>query len=139
MDIHSVAFRLLCWKRRSRGVERRREVYWRWSWDLRNSGGLWEGGCVGGKRASGGEEEMVWWIGGAGVIAEAVERYLGRGMRLLWRRFRHWVQRCRRGGMALGEDFTQLAPGYHTSTRILTIDNTVVTDIERSHKLLPSY
>lgn len=42
-------------------------------------GGLWEGGCVGGKRASGGEEEMVWWIGGAGVIAEAVERYLGRG------------------------------------------------------------
>ena len=69
-------------------------------------------------------------------MAEAVERYLGREVRLLWRRCRHWVQRRRRGGMALGEDFTQLAPGYHTSTRILTIDNTVVTDIERSHKLL---
>lgn len=39
MAIHSVALRLLCWKRSIRGVERRREVYWRWSWDLRNSGG----------------------------------------------------------------------------------------------------
>ena len=31
MCIHSVAFRLLCWKRSMSGVERRREVYWRWS------------------------------------------------------------------------------------------------------------
>lgn len=46
--IHSVAFRLLCWKRSIKGVERRREVYWRWSWDFRNSGGRWEGGWVGG-------------------------------------------------------------------------------------------
>lgn len=76
MAIHSVAFRLLCWKRRRRGVERRREVYWRWSCVLRYSGGLWEGGWVGGKRAIGGTEVVVWSIGGAGVIAEAVERYL---------------------------------------------------------------
>ncbi len=46
MDVHSVALRLLCWNRRSRGVERSREVYWRWSCDLRYSGGLWDGGWV---------------------------------------------------------------------------------------------
>lgn len=56
-------------------MERRREVYCRWSCDLRYSGGLWEGGCVGGKRAIGGAEVVVWYIGGAGTVAEAVERY----------------------------------------------------------------
>ena len=40
MATHSLALRLLCWKRSMRGVERRREVYCRWSWDLRSSGGL---------------------------------------------------------------------------------------------------
>lgn len=48
MDIHSVDLRLLCWNRRRRGVERRREVYCLWSCDLRYSGGLCEGGWVGG-------------------------------------------------------------------------------------------
>ena len=75
-DIHSAALRLLCWKKRRSGVERSREVYCRWSCDLRNSGGLCDGGWVGGKRAIGGGEEIVWGGGAAGVIAEAVERYL---------------------------------------------------------------
>lgn len=48
MDIHSVDLRLLCWKRSIRGVERKREVYCRWSCDLRYSGGRWEGGWLGG-------------------------------------------------------------------------------------------
>lgn len=76
MDIHSVALRLLCWNKRSKGVERSREVYCRWSCDLRNSGGLWDGGWVRGKRAIGGGEEIVWKGGAAGVMAEAVARYL---------------------------------------------------------------
>lgn len=41
------------------GVERSRELYCRWSCDLRSSGGLCEGGWVGGKRAIGGGEEVV--------------------------------------------------------------------------------
>ena len=59
MDIHSVALRLLCWKSSIRGVERNRDVYWRWSCDLRYSGGLWEGGCAGGNRVIGGGEIIV--------------------------------------------------------------------------------
>lgn len=31
-----------------------------------------EGGCVGGYRRTGGAERVVWWIGGAGVVADAV-------------------------------------------------------------------
>ena len=69
-----MALRLLCWKRSIKGVERRREVYCRCSCDLRYSGGLWEGGCVGGKRAIGGGELNVWCIDAAGAIAEAVDR-----------------------------------------------------------------
>ena len=81
-------------------MERRSEVYCLWSCDFRNSGGLWEGGCVGGKRAIGGGEEIVWWIGGAGVVAAAVERgLLWNGViRSLWR---HFEQRRSRSGMAL--------------------------------------
>ena len=54
---------------------------------MRYSGGLWEGGWVGGKRKIGGTEVVVWWIGGAGVIAEAVERvlYVEKEVGLLWR------------------------------------------------------
>lgn len=59
MDIHSVDLRLLCWNRRRRGVERRREVYCLWSCDLRYSGGLCEGGWVGGERIKGGGEIVV--------------------------------------------------------------------------------
>ena len=44
MDIHSVDLRLECWKMSIRGVERRSDVYCRWSCDLRYSGGLCEGG-----------------------------------------------------------------------------------------------
>lgn len=54
MAVHSADFRFECWKRRRRGVERRREVYCLWSCDFRYSGGLWEGGWVRGKRARGG-------------------------------------------------------------------------------------
>ena len=75
-DIHSAAFRLLCWKRSSRGEERSREVYCLWSWDLRNSGGLCEGGCVGRWRAIGGGEDMVSSGEGAGVMAAAVANVL---------------------------------------------------------------
>ena len=84
-------------------MERRREVYWRWSCVLRYSGGLWEGGWVGGKRAIGGTEVVVWSIGGAGVIAEAVERYLYVEMEvgLLWRWWRQREQMRRRGAIAL--------------------------------------
>ena len=42
--IHSVDLRLLCWKTTISGVERRRDWYCRSNCDLRNSGGLWEGG-----------------------------------------------------------------------------------------------
>ena len=48
MATHSEDLRLLCWNMRIRGVERSKEVYCRWSCDLRYSGGRWEGGCVGG-------------------------------------------------------------------------------------------
>ena len=57
-------------------MERRREVYCRWSWDLRNSGGRCEGGCEGGYRASGGGDEVICAIEGAGVIADAMDAYL---------------------------------------------------------------
>ena len=40
METHSWDLRLECWKRRRTGVERSREVYWRWRCDLRNTGGL---------------------------------------------------------------------------------------------------
>lgn len=65
-----------------RGVDRSREVYCRWSCDLRYSGGLWEGGCVGGNRVIGGGDLVIWCIDGAGAIAETVERYLYEGEEL---------------------------------------------------------
>lgn len=84
-------------------MERRREVYCRWSCVLRYSGGLWEGGWVGGKRAIGGMDVVVWSIGGAGVIAEAVERCLWVEMEvgLVWRWWRQREQMRRRGGIVL--------------------------------------
>lgn len=73
MPDHSVALMLLCWKSTIRGDERRRDWYCLWSWDLRNSGGLCDGGCVGGYRDIGGTAETVCSIGGAGVVALARE------------------------------------------------------------------
>ena len=55
-------------------MERSKEVYWRWSWDLRNSGGLCDGGWVGGKRAMGGGRPSVCDGDAAGVTAVAVAR-----------------------------------------------------------------
>lgn len=52
-----------------RGEDFNRDWYWRWSWDLRISGGLCDGGWLSGKRAIGGMECIVWSIGGAGVVA----------------------------------------------------------------------
>lgn len=54
------------------GEERRSDVYWRWSCDLRNSGRLWDGGCVEGNRRMGGTEVVRASIEGAGVMAAAV-------------------------------------------------------------------
>ena len=51
-------------------------MYWRCSWDLRYSGGRWEGGCKGGYLARGGVEMFICSIDGAGAIAAAVEAYL---------------------------------------------------------------
>lgn len=51
MAAHSMALRLLCWKRSISGVDSRSEAYWRKSCDLRSSGGLYDGGCVRGKRS----------------------------------------------------------------------------------------
>ena len=59
-----------------RGVERRREVYWRCSWDLRYSGGRWDGGWEGGYLVRGGIEMAIWSIDGGGTIADAVDAYL---------------------------------------------------------------
>lgn len=53
-----------------RGDERRSDWYCRCSWVLRVSGGLCEGGCVGGKRWILGAADA---IGGAGVVAVARE------------------------------------------------------------------
>ena len=57
-------------------MDRRREVYCLCSWDLRNSGGRCDGGCVGGYRAMGGMEVVICSIEGAGVTADATEAYL---------------------------------------------------------------
>lgn len=46
-------------------------MYCRWTWDLRNSGGRWEGGCVGGYFMGGGPEKVV-----VAAAATAVERGL---------------------------------------------------------------
>ena len=54
-----------------RGDERRRDWYCRCSCDLRNSGGLCDGGCVRGYRCTGGTAVIVCSMGGAGVVAEA--------------------------------------------------------------------
>ena len=46
IPVHSTALMLLCWNRSMSGDERRTDWYWRCSCDLRNSGGLYEGGWV---------------------------------------------------------------------------------------------
>lgn len=46
-------------------------MYCRWTWDLRNSGGRWEGGCVGGYFMGGGPAKVV-----VVAAATAVERGL---------------------------------------------------------------
>ena len=70
-----MALRLECWKKSIMGVERRSEVYWRWSCDLRNSGGLCDGGWVVGYLVIGGMEVVICSIEGAGVMAW-MEAYL---------------------------------------------------------------
>lgn len=72
MLIHSVLLRLLCWKRSMMGVERRREAYWRNNWDLRSSGGLCDGGWVGGKRCIGTTAGCTPERWAAGVVAVTV-------------------------------------------------------------------
>lgn len=75
-------------------MERRREVYWRWSWDLRNSGGRWDGGCDGGYRVNGGIEVVICSIENAGVMAAAAVAYL----HLCRGGSRDWCRRRRCGG-----------------------------------------
>ena len=42
-----------------RGEDFNRDWYWRWSWDLRTSGGLCDGGWLSGKRAIGGMKCII--------------------------------------------------------------------------------
>ena len=54
------------------GDERRTDWYWRCSCDLRNSGGLYEGGWVEGWREIGRGALVICSMVGAGVVALAV-------------------------------------------------------------------
>jgi hypothetical protein len=40
-------------------VDWRSDAYCLSNWDLRNSGGLYDGGCVAGKRAVGGDDRVT--------------------------------------------------------------------------------
>jgi len=104
IDIHSVDLRLECWKMRITGVERRREVYCRWSCDLRYSGGLCDGGWVGEWRAKGGGEMVIWSREASGVIAAAAEAYRGWSggiFRSPGSGWRHWGQNRSRGAIMI--------------------------------------
>lgn len=70
--VHSLAERLLCWKRSIKGVERRREVYDRCNCDLRRKAGLWEGGASWAWRAIGRSGVCICSGEAAGTVAAAV-------------------------------------------------------------------
>lgn len=80
-------------------MERRSEAYRRSNCDFRNSGGLYEGGCVLGNRAIGGEERANCSCEGAGVTAAAVAYCRCRGC--LHRRIAATAREggCIRGGI----------------------------------------
>lgn len=82
-------------------MERRREVYWRWSWDLRNSGGRWDGGWDGGKRVNGGIEVGICSIEYAGAMAATAVAYLHlcKGASREWGR--RWRCGVNRGGILI--------------------------------------